>query len=92
MSVGDRSSVCNSINSRVNSGESVRILGDWDPRVNGSPAHAAALSIAQDRLADRWWQRWPGRDHAITGVTPRARGGAAVRIWRLPFSHASSHG
>jgi hypothetical protein len=23
--------------------------------------------------------------HAITGVTPRARGGGVVRIWRLPL-------
>ena len=26
----------------------------------------------------------PSSDHAITGVTPRARGGGVVRIWRLP--------
>ena len=26
----------------------------------------------------------PSPDHAITGVTPRARDGGVVRIWRLP--------
>jgi len=26
----------------------------------------------------------PSHDHAITGVTPRARGEDVVRIWRLP--------
>ena len=42
----------------------------------------------QNRLADGWWQRWPGRhrppDPAITGVPPRVRGGTVVRIWRVP--------
>ena len=44
----------------------------------------SGLDDSQDRLADRWWQRWPDLDHPITGVTQRARGGGVVRIWRLP--------
>ena len=53
-----------------------------------SPAHNERLSLAHFDgklcLLGITEDPPPSPDHAITGITPRARGGGVVRIWRLP--------